>query len=75
MTRQFNVNSSAISNLSINEDLVNITYTSSDKEYTYRAQDPSNFVASLEQVIADPDGSVGRFVNGAIRTEKTLVEV
>jgi|DEB0MinimDraft_10_1074344.scaffolds.fasta_scaffold03256_1 hypothetical protein len=75
MTRQFNVNSSAISNMSINEDLVNITYTSGDKEYTYRTQDPSNFVASLEQVISDPEGSVGRFVNKAIRSDKTLVEV
>jgi len=73
--REFNFDSSAISALNIDGEQVNITYTSNGKEYSYRAQDPSTFVASLEQVIADPEGSVGRFVNQAIRTEKTLVEV
>jgi hypothetical protein len=75
MTRQFDVNSSAISALSMNEDLVTVTFSSNGKEYSYRAQDPGTFVADLEQVIADPEGSVGRFVNQAIRTDKTLVEV
>ena len=73
--REFNFDSSAISALNIDGDQVNITYTTNDKQYTFRAQDPSGFVASLEQVIADPEGSVGRFVNQAIRTDKTLVEV
>ena len=73
--REFNFDSSAISALNIDGDQVNITYNSNGKEYSYRAQDPSGFVAQLEQVIADPEGSVGRFVNQAIRTNKTLVEV
>jgi hypothetical protein len=76
MTRQITVNSSAVkSPITIDGDLVNIQYVSSDKVYTYRAQDSGSFVTALEQVNADPEGSVGRFLNRSIRTEKTLTEV
>ena len=72
--RNFNINSTAISALSVDGDKVNIQYTSSDKEYTFRASDPSDFVAQLEQVIADPEGSVGSYINRSRKSE-LLVEV
>jgi hypothetical protein len=72
--RNFNVNSTAISTLSMEGEQVNIQFTSTDKQYTFRASDPSTFVADLEQVIADPTGSVGSYIHRA-RTSELLVEV
>jgi len=71
--RNFNVNSTAISTLSMEGEQVNIQFTSTDKQYTFRAADPSTFVADLEQVIAD-QGSVGSYIHRA-RTSELLVEV
>jgi hypothetical protein len=72
--RNFKINSTAISDLSVDGDQVNIQFTSSDKQYTFRAADPSGFVASLEQVISDPEGSVGSYIHRARKSE-ALVEV
>lgn len=72
--RNFKINSTAISDLSVDGDQVNIQFTSSDKQYTFRAADPSGFIASLEQVIADPEGSVGSYIHRARKSE-ALVEV
>lgn len=59
--QNFNIDSTAISNLAIDGDLVNLQYTSGDKEYSYQAQDPSTFVADLESCMAN-DASVGSFI-------------
>jgi hypothetical protein len=72
--RNFNINSTAISTLSMDGEQVNVQFTSSDKQYTFRAADPSTFVADLEQVIADPTGSVGSYIHRA-RISDLLVEV
>ena len=72
--RNFKINSTAISDLSVDGDQVSIQFTSSDKQYTFRAADPSTFVADLEQVIADPEGSVGSYIHRARKSEQ-LVEV
>jgi hypothetical protein len=72
--RNFNINSTAISTLSMDGEQVNIQFTSNDKQYTFRAADPSTFVADLEQVIADPEGSVGSYIHRA-RKSDLLVEV
>jgi hypothetical protein len=72
--RNFKINSTAISDLSVDGDQVTIQFTSSDKQYTFRAADPSTFVADLEQVISDPEGSVGSYIHRARKSEQ-LVEV
>ena len=72
--RNFNINSTAISTLSMDGEQVNVQFTSSDKQYTFRAADPITFVADLEQVIADPEGSVGSYISSA-RKSDLLVEV
>ena len=72
--RNFKINSTAISDLSVDGDQVSIQFTSSDKQYTFRAADPSTFVADLEQVISDPEGSVGSYIHRARKSEQ-LVEV
>ena len=67
----FNFQSSAIDSISeLNGDQVQITFVGG-REYTYRAADPSTFVADLNQVIAKQE-SVGGFVNRAIRSEQLL---
>lgn len=72
--RNFTLNSSAINALSVDGDQVNIQFASAEKQYTFRAADPSTFVADLEQVIADPEGSVGSYIHRARKSE-VLVEV
>jgi hypothetical protein len=72
--RNFKVNSTAITSLDVNGDQVSIQFTSGDKQYNFRAADPATFVADLEQVIADPEGSVGSYIHRARKSE-ALVEV
>jgi len=61
--QNFNIDSTAISTpISMDGDLVNLQYTSSEKVYYYQAQDPSTFVADLESCIAS-DASVGSFIS------------
>ena len=71
--QNFNIDSTAISALGMDGDLVNLQYTSSEKEYSYQAPDPSTFVADLESCIAS-DASVGSFISQA-RKQGRLVEV
>jgi len=68
MTKQFSFSSSAIDDLIMNGDQVQITFTGG-REYTYKAVNPTAFETALQGEISDPDGSVGRFVNRAIRSE------
>ena len=72
--RNFNINSTAISTLSMDGEQVNIQFTSSENQYNFRASDPSTFVADLEQVIADPTGSVGSYIH-SVRKSGMLVQV
>lgn len=75
--QNFNIDSSAISALGMDGDLVNIQYKRngerSEKVYSFQAQDPSTFVADLESCIAS-DASVGSFISQA-RKQGRLVEV
>ena len=72
--QNFNIDSTAISTpISMDGDLVNLQYTSSEKVYYYQAQDPSTFGADLESCIAS-DASVGSFISQA-RKQGRLVDV
>ncbi len=76
--QNFNIDSTAISALGMDGDLVNLQYTRkggerSEKVYSFQAQDPSTFVADLESCIAS-DASVGSFIDQA-RKQGRLVEV
>lgn len=65
----FKFQSSAIENISdVQDDQVTVTFNGG-RDYTYKVADPSNFITSLNEVIAQQD-SVGRFINTAIREEK-----
>jgi hypothetical protein len=72
--RNFKVDSTAIGNLSVEGDQVSIQFTSTEKEYIFRASDPSTFIADLEKVIADPNGSVGSYIHRT-RKNNLLTEV
>jgi len=72
--RNFKVDSTAIGNLSVEGDQVSIQFTSTEKEYIFRASDPSTFIADLEKVIADPNGSVGSYIHRT-RKNNLLMEV
>ena len=70
-----NIDSSAITNIVVNENdsIVGITYKSSGKEYNYTLNGISaqDFVNNVQNVIEN-NQSVGRFVNKAIREDQTL---
>jgi hypothetical protein len=59
--RNFKVDSTAIENLSVEGDQVSIQFT-------------STFIADLEKVIADPNGSVGSYIHRT-RKNNLLIEV
>ena len=63
----YNSNSSAIKNIKIedNDNKVIVTWTSSDKEYTYELPDLTNFTMKLNEVI-DTKQSLGSFINKSI---------
>lgn len=62
-------NSSAINNIEFGSDgQVLITYSSSDKNYEYKANDLDAFQNDLNDVIEEGE-SVGQFVNRAIRAQ------
>ena len=71
--KNYNINSTAISDLSMDGDQVFIKYTSGEKEYTFQAQDPSTFVSDLESCIAD-EQSVGSFI-AQCRKQEQLTDV
>ena len=60
--KHYNINSTAVSDLSMDGDQVFIKFTSSEKEYPFQAQDPSTFDADLESRIADKQ-SIGAFIH------------
>jgi hypothetical protein len=66
---QFNFTSSAIENISdVQDGKVTITFNGG-REYDYSVPNVEQFVSELTNVIEN-DGSVGRFVNTAIKSEQ-----
>jgi len=65
-----NIDSSAISEVEADNGNVTINFKGSGKSYNYTTSD-SNFVTNLQNVI-DNKQSVGRFINRAIKEDKTL---
>ena len=61
-----NYNSTAIQNIEIEDNNVIVTWTSSDKEYTYEVPDSANFTMKLNEVVEN-EQSVGSFINKSIR--------
>jgi hypothetical protein len=68
--KTYEVVSSAIQKIVVEDLTASITWTNG-KQYSYEIVSP-DWVSSLETVIADPDGSVGSFVNRSIREDDTL---
>lgn len=67
----FNFTSSAIESISdVNDGQVVITFNGG-REYTYGVQDVEQFVSGLTSTI-NAQGSVGRFVNTAIKSEQLV---
>lgn len=66
--KTFAFTSSAIDALSMNGDQVQVIFKGG-REYTYKAVNPTAFETALQGEISDPEGSVGRLVNRAIRSE------
>lgn len=65
--------SSAVENISLADNIATVTFTGG-RAYDYTVNDVTAFVTSLTDVMNDENGSVGRFVNNAIKTE-TLQKV
>lgn len=64
----FQFTSSAIESISdVQDGKVTITFAGG-RDYTYSVRDVEQFTSALSQVIAE-SGSVGRFVNQALRSE------
>lgn len=64
----FNFTSSAIESISdVQDGKVTITFTGG-RDYTYSVRDVEQFTSALSQVISE-NGSVGRFVNQALRSD------
>ena len=61
-------NSSAVENISIEDQTVTVTFTGG-RSYDYTVADVTSFVSALSDVISKQE-SVGRFVNQAIRSER-----
>ena len=72
----FNVTgSSAIASASMEGDQVTIAFTSNtEKEYTYRAVDPTAFESAFVNVNANGE-SVGKFITSAIKSEALVQNV
>jgi hypothetical protein len=66
-----NFESTAVSNIAINDNIVTVTFKGSGNSYDYQANDVTNFVVSLQKVIENSK-SVGQFINKAIKEDKTL---
>lgn len=65
-----NLDSTAISDIVVNDSDIAITFKGSNNTYNYTTTD-SNFVVSLQNVIEN-NQSVGRFINRAIKEDRTL---
>jgi hypothetical protein len=68
--KTYKVSSSAIEKIAVSDNVANITFNNG-REYTYEIANP-DWVSALESVIADPEGSVGKFVNRSIREDESL---
>lgn len=66
-----NFESTAVSNISVNDNIVTVTFKGSGNSYDYQANDVTNFVVSLQKVIENSK-SVGQFINKAIKEDKNL---
>ena len=69
--RTFNfTGSSAIvdNGITVTNNRANIVFKG-NREYVYEITDPASFMVQLEGEIADQNGSVGRFVNTALKNE------
>ena len=66
-----NFESTAVSNISVNDNIVTVTFKGSGNSYDYQANDVTNFVVSLQKVIENSK-SVGKFINKAIKEDQTL---
>lgn len=67
----FNFTSSAIESISdVQDGKVTVTFNGG-REYTYAVPQVDQFVSELTSVINN-DGSVGRFVNNAIKSEQLV---
>ena len=69
MTKSFDqLNSSAVKSVVIEDNNVEIVFSSSDKVYNYTIID-ENFKKNLENTIENSE-SVGKYINTAIKEEK-----
>lgn len=69
MTKSFDqLNSSAVKSVVIEDNIVEIVFSSSDKVYNYTIID-ENFKKNLENTIENSE-SVGKYINTAIKEEK-----
>lgn len=65
-----NLNSTAISDISVNNNVATITFKGSNKSYDYTINNDS-FVNDLNLTVQNGQ-SVGRFINKAIKEDQTL---
>lgn len=64
--------SSAIKEITVEDNIVSIIFKSSDKEYKYEVKD-EDFTNMLQNVIVNEE-SIGKFINTAIKN-KAVVEL
>jgi predicted house-cleaning noncanonical NTP pyrophosphatase (MazG superfamily) len=67
-----NLNSSAIKEIEVNDNIVSIIFNSSDKMYTYEVKD-EDFNEMLQNVVMNEE-SIGKFINTAIKNQ-AVVEI
>ena len=67
-----NLNSSAIKEIEINDNIMSVIFNSSDKVYNYQVQD-EDFNEMIQNVIVNEE-SIGKFINTAIKN-KAVVEI
>ena len=72
MTKHINLQSSAITSVEIDDNVVKVVYNSNtDKEYTFTATNPSlfeeQFAEELLKVSMNDGGSIGKFMFQQIR--------
>ena len=65
--------SSAIENISLEDNTATITFKGSGRAYDYTVNDVTAFVTALTDIMTKQE-SVGRFVNNSIKNE-TLVKI
>jgi len=67
-----NLNSSAIKEIEINDNIMSVIFNSSDKVYNYQVQD-EDFNEMIQNVVVNEE-SIGKFINTAIKN-KAVVEI